>query len=313
MIDRLREQLEPALCAAALGATAAIPVAMLQQALRSWSYLDRVYVWVPGMFGHDAWVWLVGATLPAAGLAWLLARGRGDRTWLRVLLWAWALGAAGWTTAAGVIYGQDAPLADTLLMLIPGFVAMLAASWVASGKVRHGDRSRPAFAATVAAAIVLLVHGGAVQDQMRRATERAQLRDATIELVAVYTFDARWPPVEPDLVEANGTQYQLVRGESLTLHAPEDIAWVEWVEAEGLVGLTIATRGDAVAKVARRADDRLSRGDAILVNGELMSVPTYQGPLLDGALYISNTPDQAESLCRLFAALTTAPTPATCQ
>ena len=69
----------------------------------------------------------------------------------------------------------------------------------------------------------------------------------------------------------------------------------------GEVSLDLQLRGAAIERVARHTEDHLGEPMALIINGEIVSVPIIQSPIPDGALSVSPATDDAQAFTERFA------------
>jgi preprotein translocase subunit SecD len=69
----------------------------------------------------------------------------------------------------------------------------------------------------------------------------------------------------------------------------------------GDVSLDLQLRGAAIDRVARHTEDHIGEPMALIINGEIVSVPIIQSPIPDGALSVSPATDDAQAFTERFA------------
>ena len=69
----------------------------------------------------------------------------------------------------------------------------------------------------------------------------------------------------------------------------------------GEVSLDLQLRGAGIGRVARYTEDHLGEPMALVINGEVVSVPIIQSPIPDGALSVTPATDDAQAFTERFA------------
>lgn len=257
------------------------------------------------LFGmHSFTGWIVFGLGGAVAVAWALTSAHTDRRWLRAVAWIGAAGAA--AMLIGTIYewswrNRNAvpyELAHTLQNVALLTTGVIAALWVATKKLSPmPDRRRLRALVIAAAAAGGLVLGGPTVAETWREYQPQQLPNFTVELVAAYPA-ANAPP-GAELVTTKHGRFRLDRSDTLRFTRGH----VRRVRRRD-GGVSIRTSGRVVGQIRARSKRRMSQHDAIFINGELISVPLYQGYLMNGRLFISDR-DRSERE-RLYRVLTTA-------
>ena len=95
-------------------------------------------------------------------------------------------------------------------------------------------------------------------------------------------------PAEPHAVIAGPGDFDAVRS-SIRQGLPA-----------GEVSLDLHLRGDAIGRVARHTEDHVGEPMALLINGEVVSIPIIQSSIPDGAISVTPDTDDADAFIERF-------------
>lgn len=294
--------------------------------------LPVIELWRYGITAGPAWpggatmigtyaftAWLVGAFMPAFVTSLLLTGTAASQRWFRVLA---AVVGACCLILGGLIVALRPGLDHDSRILVPMpwlHLVIIAAGFGASLFVVLRRRIARPPARRARALIIGITLGGAIALgaptlMETHAEYRSQtLRPFRLEFVSAYPIsDAglAWlqrgratgdvGPVEPgedrEIVELDGLRYSIHHENKLVISSHE-IRRIRWIETPDGPAITIRLGGNARAALAGRSDQRLSRHDALYVDGTLVMIPVYNAVLAETLAL--HDPDRA-ALRRLY-------------
>ena len=294
--------------AAVVGFAAVVTAVMAHVAtLAVWTYDHGFVPWpgdAPVVGTYPFTAWLVGT---ACGIGAALVFAARMPTVQRVLAIVFALGCTALLVVTVVLRPHDTNGARVSLPVdvVIGLAAATAAAIAIACRGRTAAATRRTTAGIAAATTVAAIALGGPTLIETHAEYRSQtLRPFTIELVAAYPAPAPAAPGEMPayVVDATGSPGERVEydGRTYYLHREDRVvigsAQVRRVRLfEG--GLSIRVGADTARALRARSWSRMSQYDAIVVDGQLVSVPLYEAVITD-RLWLADR--DAAALARIY-------------